>query len=698
MKSQLDLILSKIFKLINRKNIFIFSLLLVVTGSICFIYANFTPDENRPERFTIFTNSNYCNELNSYFNRTDATLIEDAKNKLIENYQVSGYIIKPKTTPPPTGYPVIIWMHGFGACSDFQLNFPRQFAKSGFFTISIDQPGHGYSGGLWDMGITTLLGIYSTIDWLVNASSYKAIIDIGRIGVSGHSMGGIAATQAGLYDKMINTKTNHLVGTGLISSVCAIFCWDNLGTMAENLIKKYIGINDVWNQKDIQELLTRWRWFINHDPSTLQNEILIRSPAEHINITNIKNYCLILGENDELITISQVLNLMSNSTRDEFSIPIVSKEQISANITSNNNKTWDFSTNIDSNEYKRRMVVVPGIEHILEGFSQRVCQNTTYWFYDTLNCEVLSTINPNVPSSFQTKHLIKLLGWALFLESILIIIFPTISFLMEKINKRTPPSSKTKQENDKKLNKKVYGLLVLGFFLTIPTGLIPLNSITYFWIFNLIVPKFLIISLILFPIAILVYKLIERNDKCVNQSTTLNLKYELKVIGTTLMPLVIWILIFNIIAYLNQVPILGPRPLTNESYSIILDFFIVLSIMFIFNFNLELIFRASIQSQIKTPVEDIKQKLFKYMKSGLCSGIFIGFIFATNLLIDFFGIFTNIPLLIIILYIGIITLFSIIGFFNSYIYDKSKSIIATSLFQSLLITILVSSKLGIVYA
>ncbi|MHA1146151.1 MAG: CocE/NonD family hydrolase, partial [Candidatus Helarchaeota archaeon] len=163
--------------MINRKFLFIVFCITFVVGTLFLVLGTFSIDENLPIPIQFPTSSRYTIELNSFFNRTVVTAREDAQNKLLEDYWVRGYVILPRTPKPSAGYPVIIWMHGFGACAELQINYARQFAKSGFIAIAISQPGHGWSSGLWDMGIQAIAGVYSTVDWLVNSSPYKSIID-----------------------------------------------------------------------------------------------------------------------------------------------------------------------------------------------------------------------------------------------------------------------------------------------------------------------------------------------------------------------------------------------------------------------------------------------------------------------------------------------------------------------------------------
>lgn len=665
------------------------SIIVFSLGCTLMVIGTFSPDENLPTRISLNTYSRYSNELNSFFNRTEVTPQEDAKNKLIENYRVAGYVIKPKTDQPVEGYPVIIWIHGFGVSSDIQMNYPRQFAKAGFFTIALDQPGHGWSGGYYDMGLETLLGVYSTIEWLINDSAYKDIIDVTRIGISGHSMGGIAATRAGIFDDWINPKSGNIVGTGRIKACCAIFCWDDASKMAEGIMESF-GISQVWSHPTIEKMLTQWRWLSNYDPSTIEEEFRIRSVSNFINATNMKNYCLIIGGDEHPATIEAECHIMANATIGTRGVPQVQWSVIRDTIYTSANHTWNYG-GIDNNS-ARRLVLIPNTGHFEEAISLDVAQNTTYWFDYSMNCVAIS---PEIPKYFQIPYFLKMGGWILTFIGSLSAILPSFIEISDSKIGSEPQLAEVAPNLNKKDKKYLYAVYtVISIFFVAFSGMIDINSITHFWMFDLlIIPRLLISSLfLLIPLLLLIYF----ENKRYNYHYTdigLNLSFEnnLKGASTSLIAICLWIMLFNMTAWIFQVPLLLPRPIELDIY---LDFILLIGILLLFNFMIELLFRGLYQ----TKIQKSNEKWMIIGKSTLFSGGCLGIGLGTSLLITLSGLLFQRPILIIVLYTLCIGISCILGIISSIIYEKTGTIMSSTIFNSLIMAFFISGKILLVYA
>ena len=649
----------------------------------------FSPDENLPIRVSFNTYPKYLDELNNFFNRTKVTPKEDAKNKLIENYRVAGYVIIPRTDQPVEGYPVIIWMHGFGVSSDIQINYARQFAKSGFFTIALDQPGHGWSGGYFDMGLETLLGVYSTIEWLINNSAHRDIIDVTRIGVSGHSMGGVAATRAGIFDDWTNPKSGNRIGTGRIRACCAIFCWDDASKMAKGIMEDF-EISQVWSHPTIEEMMTHWRWLSNHDPSVLLEEFRIRSVSNFITVTNVKNYCLIIGGDEHPATIEAECHIMANATINITGVPQVSWRVINDTIHTTANHTWNFGS--VANNTARRLVLVPNIGHFEEAFSFDVLQNTTHWFDYSMNCE---EIFPDIPKYFQTSYFLKIGGWLLTLIGFLSAIYPTFIIISDSRIGARPPLAEISPNlnyNEKKLLYFAYAFIsIVSFALS---GLFAINSLTHFWMYDLLlIPRLLTSALfLLIPLLLMVFFEKKRyyyhyKDIGLNSS----IKNNLKSISTPLLAICLWIMLFNLFAWIFQVPLLFPRPL---ELGVLLDFVLLLVILVFFNLEIELLFRGLLQ----TKLQESNGRWMTIGKSTLFSGGCLGIGLGTSFCLSLSKLLLHKPILIIILYCIFFGISCILGLLSAIIYDKTRNFLSPTTFSSLILAFFVSGKLFLVYA
>jgi hypothetical protein len=649
----------------------------------------FSPDENVPTRISFHTYSKFSTELNSFFNRTEATSREDAKNKLIENYRVAGYVIKPKREPPIEGYPVIIWMHGFGVSSDIQMNYPRQFAKTGFFTLVLDQPGHGWSGGYYDMGLETLLGVYSAIEWLIHDSAYKDIIDVTRIGVSGHSMGGIAATRAGIFDNWINPKNGNRVGTGRIRACCAIFCWDNASKMAEGVMKSF-GISEVWSHPTIEKILIQWRWLSNHDPSIIEEEFRIRSVSNYINLTNTKNYCLIIGGDEHPATIEAECYIMANATIDTTGLPQVTWKEISNQIYTAANHTWNFGS--IENKSAKRLVLIPGTSHFEEAISFDVLQNTTYWFTYSMNCE---NISPEIPKYFQLPYFLKIGGWILTFIGFLSALLPTFASIADsRIITKSPLAevAPNLNINEKKYLYAIYTTISI-FFIAI-SGLISIKSLTHFWMYDLlIIPRLFLSSLLLLiPVLSVNFFEIKRYKYRYNDiGLSSSFQNNLKGLSIPLLPICIWLVSFNAFAWIFQVPLLFPRPI---EFGIFLEFIFLLAILLLFNFEIELLYRGLYQ----TKIQKSNARRMTIGKSALFSGINLGIGFGTSLCLTLFGLLLHQPILIFLIYSISIGIFCVLGVTSAMIYDKTGNFLSSMIFNSVIMVFFISGKILLVYA
>ncbi len=126
-------------------------------------------------------------------------------NKYIASYKseglkIYGLLTVPKGEKPNSGWPVIIFNHGYIAPSEYKTTeryvaYQDGFAKNGYITFKSDYRGHGSSEG-------QALGAYGSNDYTVdvlNALSSLKIYkdsDPNRIGMWGHSMGGYITLRA----------------------------------------------------------------------------------------------------------------------------------------------------------------------------------------------------------------------------------------------------------------------------------------------------------------------------------------------------------------------------------------------------------------------------------------------------------------------------------------------------------------------
>ncbi|MHA2098530.1 MAG: alpha/beta hydrolase [Candidatus Kariarchaeaceae archaeon] len=107
------------------------------------------------------------------------------------NYKIKGLITYPSSHTKSQTYPGVVIYHGFSATKEMMRGFSEEFARQGFIALTVDALGHGESShgingknALKDTGLTAFHYFLERTD-----------IDISRIGLVGHSMGGSILTQ-----------------------------------------------------------------------------------------------------------------------------------------------------------------------------------------------------------------------------------------------------------------------------------------------------------------------------------------------------------------------------------------------------------------------------------------------------------------------------------------------------------------------
>jgi uncharacterized protein len=147
-----------------------------------------------------------------------------------DGLRIYGLLTVPFGEKPATGWPAIIFNHGYIAPAAYQttqryISYVDQLARSGYIVYKIDYRGHGQSqgdarGAYGDPGYT---------DDVLNAVSAMQtfpLADPQRIGMWGHSMGGFLTLRAMVISDQIKAG---VIWSGVVGSYPDLLCcWHHI--------------------------------------------------------------------------------------------------------------------------------------------------------------------------------------------------------------------------------------------------------------------------------------------------------------------------------------------------------------------------------------------------------------------------------------------------------------------------------------
>ncbi|MFX1452550.1 MAG: alpha/beta fold hydrolase [Promethearchaeota archaeon] len=687
----------------NRRIWFLVCVLLCIFGTL--MAANGTFNEVRQERISFKTNPRYAYELNTFFATQTINFIQD--------YTVSGYLYT-----PPIYYnllhsdrdyklPAIIFMHGMAASPEIQYNIPKALAMAGFKVLSIAHPGHDDSGGLWDMGIQTLAGVYSAVDYL----KYMCWdVDSSKIGVSGHSMGGITTTRAGIFDNWTNPVTGNKIGTGGNITACgAIYSWDDmLNTILYSVssfsddvsplliyLPEEIKYTTIFSEPSINWLFRTWGWLGNNQPITVPYQMKARGVSNFINSTNIRNYCLITGWDDQLTNPLFQANIMENATRDTNNDP--QEDAMAILRFCAGNLVWNYGNK--TNGTARRLVMIPGTDHIREAFGEEVAFNLISWFHEAMNVtwdggDPLYLLAPTYFSDMAQR----VVGWIWLLIGAIGLIPVVTSYLSSWLKQKGVKNSEIASTYDKnQLIRRIimYAAIFIGFGvlgISLFRFVFPATSFTRFWLWDLMNLFTLFSALFQLPAIIAIILFEWKKHGLHLQDLGLSLKSAIRGLAIGILAFLPTIAIYNPLAYSVNIPLMLPRPFEAEIYA---DFFILMGVLFLQAIVHELTFRGLIQTKMDRGGRKLKQ--WKTLLFGaLISGIIIGLNFGIGMSIAFSTLIN--PIMFFLVFGILFLAFTAISILNGYLYQRTKSLITPIIISMLLLSFFEAGKLFLIYA
>ena len=292
--------------------------------------------------------------------------------------EIAGLLLLPEE-PAGDPMPAVVFAHGLTACKEFYLSLYRDLAVKGMAVLAVDLPGHGDSGGHTDFGRSEYTALLSAYDWLVEN---QPGVDPGRVAVAGQSLGGIAATRAGIFQPEPK-----------FSAVVAIFCWQGDRAALEELfgpIEQYVG--RIW-----PHLIFSSDYDINDSSTAAQRDIM-----SHLGPGVPPDYLLVIGALDEFCSVEHERELLARAAGLESGEDLVE------------GKTYgSFS------DGTARQLTVTADDHISEVFSMEVFGAMYGWLCRSFGLERRGT-SPVPALRFSLWALI--LGCSILLAGLLTVI------------------------------------------------------------------------------------------------------------------------------------------------------------------------------------------------------------------------------------------------------------------------------------
>ncbi len=145
-------------------------------------------------------------------------------NRYVVSYQSDGLKINalmtvPKTTKPKSGFPVIIFNHGYIPPAQYRTTeryvaYVDAFARNGYIVFKSDYRGHGSSEGDAKGGYGSPDYTIDVLNALASLEKYRDA-DPQRIGMWAHSMGGLVTLRAMVISKDIRAG---VIWSGVVAS------------------------------------------------------------------------------------------------------------------------------------------------------------------------------------------------------------------------------------------------------------------------------------------------------------------------------------------------------------------------------------------------------------------------------------------------------------------------------------------------
>ena len=298
--------------------------------------------------------------------------VKDLRWETTMGYKMSGLLFVPAGVSAEHKAPAIVVSHGMFNNREMQDANYVELARRGFIVLSMDMFSHGYSDNVPNIGLITT-GMYEAVKML----STIGYVDTARIGITGHSLGGMSSNVAISED---NAAPVRLISAVLLNCADATYADATSGAYT-----------DVYGSRDVGIVAAQYDEFFMRQTDANGAET---SPRDYLKNSNAQSF----------------LNFGTDPAGKEL-----------------RTQGTVYTQTIDGTE-AMRVIYNPSIIHPWSHFSQRSTA-ATIAFFD----QALGAPNPLAPANqvWQWKEFfncIGLMGFAMFIVNFTILMAATPFF------------------------------------------------------------------------------------------------------------------------------------------------------------------------------------------------------------------------------------------------------------------------------
>ena len=636
-----------------RKYLLIASIVLMITGVLyCSIVTNYDVNIQRvtiPEDYV--KNANYFSSDRP-------------------NGSISCLLITPENDPAPSSLrPAIIWLHGWTVNKYIHINYARELARAGMVVLMTDHPGHGESGGIHDFGLSEIAGARTALDWLIDVanSTYNLRINGSNIGMTGHSLGGIATANTAAIDPRVKAAVS-------------IYTWGNMTQTIIDVIGES-PYSDSW-VRDILLLTNYYQMVGTIDDANA------RSPITVVNLSTPapNNWLLITGESDQLTSTRRQCEVMAAACGQKDNTSYIDMIESAVNA----DEIWEFPSGNLSDGTARKLYIPSGLEHGSEGIADEPLYMQMRWFGDAFNWDVESYYF-GAGKSNQAWH--RLISFGTFFLGLAISIFPMISYLSRWRLDSRASKSELIPNMPKKDKQKLLMIYPLIYILASAPALLwvqlfGIESFIPFFFTDLIIIVMLMKLVTLTPALAGTITFERRKYKITLANIGLCKKNAIRSLFTGTIGALVFIGIFNLCDYFMFMPLLYPSSSPSMGiWGFILVFLILLGATLVD----ELFFRGLAVSKMQSRGNKLVY-LVSIGYGAITTGLSTTIIFTLYLGIQ--AILSSLLLMVLVFGIGMI-MGVITGIFNTYIFQRTGNVLGGVVFSTLVLGFFVTGHFGL---